>query len=112
MKLTPEQERARGIQAENLMRDEMLQEAMREMMFIAHRAFEAARGDPAKLQRASDLFAMAGDFQLYLTRLIAQGKAASNAIDREMQAGKTARTFHSLVRNRNARDDMPWSAAG
>lgn len=113
MSLSDEEIRSRGIQAENLLKDEMLREALQQVMYAAHRAFEAAKGDPDKLRRASDLLEMAAEFRLYLQMAINQGRAVSKKIDAEMQASKARRTIRGLVRNREAyADEAPWSAAG
>lgn len=113
MTQSDEELRSRGIQAENLMRDDMLRDGLQQVMFAAHRAFEAAKGDPDKLLRASLLLEMAGEFRLYLQMAINQGRAADKRIDARLQAGRARRAVRSLVRNRNPyADEAPWSSVG
>lgn len=104
------EKKARGQHAETLLEDEMLKEALREVQYAAHRAFEAAAGDAVKLQRASDMLAGAKLFQRFLTIAVKQGAAATKEIEKELKGGAFVRGVGRLVRNRDAEaDDMPWS---
>lgn len=108
--MNPLEKKARGQQAENLLKDEMLQEALREVRYAAHRAFEMAKGDPLKLDRASRQWEAANDFQRFLTLAAKHGAAATKEIDRELQGGRFVRGIGRMTRNRDAEmDDMPWS---
>lgn len=111
--MTDHEQRARGIQAENLLKDEMLQEALREVAYAAHRAFEAAHGDPELVRRASQLLDAANQFRLTLQLAIVHGKAADKRLDREIQGSAARRAMRGLVRNRNAPiAGMPWREVG
>jgi hypothetical protein len=114
--MTDHELRARGIQAQNLMKDEMLQEAIREVAFAAHRAFESAHGDVELVRQASHLLDAANRFQLVLRLAMEQGKAADKRLDREIQGGRARRAMREarvLVRNRNAPvEGMPWRSVG
>lgn len=104
--------RARGQQAEDLLKNELLQEALREVRFAAHRAFERAKGDADQLARASAQLEAAHDFQTFLTLAAKHGSAAAKEIDKSMNEGKFVRGIGRLVRARDGiADDMPWSAA-
>lgn len=104
------EQKARGQQAENLLNDDMFKAALREVRYAAHRAFEAAQGDPDRLRRASMILEAAGDFQRFLTLAVRHGVAASKEIDRQMQAGEVVRGIGRLVRNRDPRvEGMPWN---
>lgn len=103
--------KARGQQAEALLADEMLQDALKHIRYAAHRAFERAGGDPVKLQRAADQLEAAGAFQRYLVLAVKTGAAAAKRIDKDLQAGNVVRGLGSLVRSRRQRDAGPWSAA-
>jgi hypothetical protein len=106
------EKKARGQAAENLLADDLLKEALREVRYAAHRAFERAAGDPEKLARASDTLASANAFQRFLTLAVTHGKAAAKEIDKELQGGRVVRGIGRLTRNRDDEaDDMPWSAA-
>lgn len=112
MTLTPIEKKARGQQAENLLKDEMLKEALREVRFAAHRAFEQAGADPVKLARASAQLRAANDFQRFLTLAMKHGQAASKEIDRELSERQFVRGIGRLVRNRDEEaEDMPWHQA-
>lgn len=104
----PIKDKARGNQAAMLLRDEILQEALKEVRYVAHRAFETAAGDAAKLQRAADLLEAANAFQRHLIALMTMGEAATKKIDAEMNQGAILRGIGRRVRNREA-VDMPWS---
>lgn len=109
--MNPAELKARGQHAANLLKDETLQEALREVRYAAHRAFEAAGGDAAKLARASDLLEAANTFQRHLTAAMTRGKAAAKEIDRDLNSGKFIRGIGRLTRSRNElADDMPWSS--
>jgi hypothetical protein len=103
--------KSRGQNASNLLRDEMLIEALREVRFAAHRAFERAKGDSDQLARASAQLEAANDFQRFLTLAVKRGVAAAKEIDRELQGGKIVRGIGRLVRDRDETlEGMPWSA--
>lgn len=107
------EKKARGTQAQNLLGDEMLQEALREVRYAAHRAFEHAKGDAVKLQRASDLLDSAASFQRFLTLALKHGQAAAKEIDRELQGGRFVRGIGKLVRDRaEDLEDLPWHKTG
>lgn len=102
--------KARGEHAQNLLRDELLQEALREIQFAAHRAFEAAGDDIGKLERASLQLAAAKSFQMFFHRLVTAGKTATKRIDAELQGGHFVRGIGRLARNRDPiAEDMPWN---
>lgn len=103
------EKKSRGHQAEALLKDELLQEAIRQVRYAAHRAFERAKGDEDALRRAAYLLDAANDFQRFLTLAVSQGDAAAKKIDAEMSEGKIIRGIGRLVRNRAA-EGMPWSA--
>lgn len=106
------EKKARGQQADNLLKDALLAEALREVRFAAHRAFERAKGDPQKLDRAAMLLESAGDFQRFLTLAVKHGTAAGKEIDRELQGGGFVRGIGRMVRNRDEEaEGMPWHAA-
>lgn len=105
------EKKTRGQQAETLLSDPLLAEALREVKFACHRAFERAYGDPVKLQRASDMLAAANDFHLYLRKALDAGKAAAKEIDRDLQGGRFVRGIGRMVRSREDEDEaLPWSA--
>jgi hypothetical protein len=107
--MNPIEKKTRGQQADILLRDEMLQEALREVRFAAHRAFEAAGNDTKKLSEASLQLLSANRFQRFLTLAVKQGAAAAKEIDRELQGGRFVRGIGRLVRNRDEEaEDMPW----
>lgn len=114
--MTDHELRARGIQAQNLLKDDMLQEALREVAYAAHRAFEAAHGDLELVRQASNLLDAANRFQLVLRLAMEQGKAADKRLDREIQGSRARRAMREargLVRNRNApAEGMPWRSVG
>jgi hypothetical protein len=106
------EKKARGQLAANLLADETLKEALREVRFAAHRAFERAKGDTEALARASAQLVAANDFQTFLTLAVKHGTSAAKEIDRELQGGKFVRGIGRLVRNRDeAAEDMPWHQA-
>lgn len=105
------EKQARGQQAANLLADELLQEAIREVRYAAHRAFERSGGDPEKLRRAADVLEAAAAFQRFLMAAASQGAAARKKIDAELQAGQFVRGIGRLVRNRDEiADRMPWGS--
>ena len=106
------EKQARGRQAENLLKDEMLMEAIREVRFAAHRAFERANGDESKLIRAALLLDAANDLHKYLVVAMKNGAAASKELDKELNAGKIARGIGRLVRDRSDEaEGLPWHQA-
>lgn len=110
--MNPIEKKARGQHAENLLRDEMLQEALRDVRYAAHRAFEKAGSDPEKLSRASLQLAAANDFHRFLKLAVSNGKAAAKEIDAELQGGRFVRGIGRLTRNRDdIAEDMPWTAS-
>ena len=111
--MSPIERKARGVQAEALLKDDLLIEALREVRFAAHRAFESAHGDREKLDRASRLLDAAADFQRFLMLAVKHGAAAAKEIDRDQQAGRFVRGIGRLVRSRDPiADEMPWRDAG
>lgn len=105
--------KSRGVQAENLLADEMLRDALNHVRFAAHRAFERSDGDPAKLQRASDTLEAANAFHRYLVLAMKNGAAAAKRIDRDLQGGSVVRGIGRLVRSRRgSTSGAPWSEAG
>lgn len=104
--------KARGQRAESLLRDDLLQEALREVRYAAHRAFEAAKGEPDKLARAAMQLEAAAEFHRFLILAATHGAAAAKKIDRELQGGGFVRGVGRLVRNRSDEaEGMPWSMA-
>lgn len=102
--------KARGEHAQNLLRDELLQEALRELQFAAHRAFEGAGSDAERLKMAADQLAAAKRFQMFFHRLVTAGKTAAKRIDAELQGGGFVRGIGRLSRNRDPiAEDMPWN---
>lgn len=114
--MTDHELRARGIQAQNLLNDDMLKDALREVAFAAHRAFESAHGDLELIRQASQLLDAANRFQLVLRLAMEHGKAADKRLDREIQGGRARRAMREgvgLVRNRNTPvGDVPWRSVG
>lgn len=101
--------KSRGVQAENLLADEMLREALNHVRYAAHRAFEKAKGDPEKLRRAADQLEAANDFHRYLILAVKNGAAAAKRIDRDLQGGSVVRGIGRLVRSRMpTTGDDPW----
>lgn len=106
------EKKARGTAASHLLKDEMLQEALREVRFAAHRAFERAQGDPNALKRASDVLEAANTFQRILALAVSHGAAAAKEIDKSLDGGGFVRGIGRMVRNRDGEaDDMPWSVS-
>lgn len=105
--------KTRGTEAQNLLRNELLLEALKQVRYAAHRAFEQANGDDAKLRRASHLLDAANDLHRFLKIAISSGEAAAKQIDRELNEGRFVRGVGRLVRGRDSEaDTMPWSNAG
>lgn len=101
-------DKARGQNAANVLNDEAFKDALKEVHYVAHRAFERAAGDPERLRRASDLLEAANTLQRYLISLLTMGQAAAKKLDADMDKGPIQRGIGRLVRNR-APVDMPWS---
>jgi hypothetical protein len=102
------EKKSRGLQAQSLLNDDLLKEALREVKFAAHRAFEKARDDEA-LRRAAYLLEASQSFHRFFVLAATQGAAAAKEIDRELNAGKFVRGVGRLTRNRDElMDDMPW----
>lgn len=86
-----------------------MQDALRQLRYAAHRAFESAHGDAEKLKSASADLEAVNRFHRNLIIAIQDGKAASKKIDRELQGGRFVRGIGSLVRSRRPTDlGMPW----
>lgn len=102
--------KARGQHAENLLRDELLQEALLEIRYAAHRAFERSSGSPEAMRRAHEQLEASKLFEAFLRRAVTRGKEAAKKIDRDLQGGRFVRGVGRLSRNRDPlMDEMPWN---
>jgi len=103
------EKRSRGHQAENLLRDPLLQEALREVGLAAHRAFERAKSDE-ELRTARQVLDAAERFVRMLRIAVGEGTAAARKIDDEMRQPSLISRSVRAVRNRNG-EGMPWESA-
>lgn len=107
------EKKTRGQNADNLLKDELLMEALRDVRYAAHRAFEKSNGDEERLKRAAFLLDAANDFHKFLVIAMKQGAAAAKEIDKELNGGAFVRGIGRLTRNRDQEaEDMPWHQAG
>jgi hypothetical protein len=108
--MTPLEQKARGQHADALLKDPLLLEGIKQVRYAAHRAFEASKGDPETLARASNLLNAVNDFHRFFVLAVKQGEAAAKTIDSELREGRFVRGIGRLVRDRDSQaDDMPWS---
>ena len=105
------EKKARGARADALLKDTMLQEALREVRFAAHRAFERSTS-AADREMAWHMLDAASRFQRSLTLAVKHGSAAAKELDKQLERGGFVRGIGRLVRNRDeTADGMPWSEA-
>ena len=97
-------EMERGARARQLLKDEMLQEALREVRYAAHRIFEDAK-TPDQLRRASDLLESANYFERFLRSVAELGEAEIAKREREVARGKRVPASPLLA-------GMTWRANG
>lgn len=109
--MNPVEKKARGHRADQLLRDDMLQEALREVRYAAHRAFERSQNAEDR-EIAWHMLDAANRFHRCLTLAAKHGAAAAKEIDKQHERGGFVRGIGRLVRNRDeAADGMPWSEA-
>ena len=104
--MTPIERKARGSRAANLLNDDMLQEALREVGYSAHRAFESAKTE-AELVLAREMLRGAEAFVRVLRLAVEHGSAAAKQIDRELAVNDGL--VANLMRRTRNREDMPWT---
>lgn len=111
MAVNPVEKKSRGVAAQNLLNDEMLKEALKEVRFAAHRAFERSRSAEDR-EVAWHMLDAANRFHRCLLVAMNQGSAAAKEIDRELKVGRFVEGIGRLVRDRDdIADGMPWSEA-
>jgi hypothetical protein len=108
--LNESEKKTRGSQAHVLLSDEMLQEALREVRFAAHRAFERS-ASAADREIAWHMLDSASRFERCLRLAVSQGAAASKQIDRELEREGMLERITGYGRRARNRDlgSMPWN---
>lgn len=111
MAVNPVELKSRGVSAQNLLNDDTLKDALKQVRYAAHRAFERSTS-AADREIAWHMLDAANRFHRCLIVAMNQGSAASKEIDRELKGGRFVQGIGRLVRNRDdMTDDMPWSEA-
>jgi hypothetical protein len=102
------EKKARGTSAQNLLSDDVLKDALRELSYAAHRAFESA-ATPEDRERAWQQLDAGNRFARYLRALVEQGRQAAVTIEKELRQPTPARDgFLRRARARVPEVDMPW----
>lgn len=108
--MTPNERKARGLRAKELLDDPLIKVALREVRFSAHRVLDKASGDIEKVKRAADLIEAANTFQRFLILAMKSGIAAAKELDALNNQGAIGRGIGRMVRNREREDeDIPWT---
>lgn len=102
------EKKAKGTQAQNLLSDEVLKDALRELSFATHRVWESST-DPEARERAWQQLDAANRFTRHLRALVEQGRQAAVQIEKELREPIHAKDgFLRRARSRVPEVDMPW----